>query len=202
MPFIIEPSTEIANRGDFSLLCNARGVIDAVEVGVDHGVFAREFLSRFKGNWLLLVDPYLPYEEMNYDRTLDAFVAAQALAPFHGRFRFIRQRSPEAIPSVRTFINPPGFVYIDGSHEQADCYADMVAWWDALAPDGILAGHDYDDAHRGVQRAVRRFAEERGLVVRLTHEMTFPASYYIYRTEPATLIHRFFNEGQSDNPHA
>lgn len=202
MPFSIELSTEISSRTDFSLLCNARGVIDAVEVGVDHGVFAREFLSRFKGNWVILVDPYEPYPEMPYDRTLDAFVAAQALAPFHGHFRFIRQRSPEAIPSVRTFIQPPGFVYIDGAHDEASCYADLVAWWDALSPDGILAGHDYDDAHRGVQRAVSRFAKERGLVVRLTHEKDFPASWYCYKQEPAKLIRRFFDEGEDDNPHA
>lgn len=199
MPFAIEPSTEISNRVDFSLLCNARGYIDAVEVGVDHGVFAAEFLSRFHGNWLVLVDPYEPYPEMPYDRTCDRLAAVSALSKHLGRFRFVGARSPECVPWVCTFITPQ-FVYLDGAHDLGSVAADIVGWWMVLAPGGILAGHDYDDDHPDVKAAVQKFAAENDVVVRLTHEELRP-SWYVYKGEPERLCLRLFNESTQANPH-
>jgi hypothetical protein len=200
MGFSIEPSTEIAHRHDFSLLANARGYKDAVEVGVDQAVFAREFLSRFEGNWVVLIDPYEPYPEMDYDRTIDAMVAVHAVMPWHGRFRFIRERSPKIVPFITTILHPD-FVYIDGAHDESSVMEDLMAWWDVLPPNGMLAGHDFDGVHPGVTRAVKAFAEERGLAVRLTHETEHPPSWYVYRHEPATLIH-VLERCESPNPHA
>lgn len=202
MPFSVEPSVEIAHRTDFALLCNARGLTDAVEVGVDQGVFARDFMSRFKGHWLFLVDPYEPHAEFPYDRTGDLVVAANAMAPYHGRYRFVRGRSPDCIPFVQTVITPD-FVYIDGDHTEAGCYADMAAWWEILPAHGMLAGHDYDPQHPGVVAAVNRFAAERGVVVRLTAEPPpVPASWYCYKTEPPELIRLYFSRGIEPNPRA
>lgn len=198
----IIPSEEIAFRHDFSILANARGYLDAVEVGTDLGVFAREFLSRFKGNWLLCVDPYAPHAEFKYDRTGDLLTAVQALAPFHGHFRFVRGRSPQVAPWVASVISPQ-FVYIDASHEETDVAADLDAWWRVLSDDGLLAGHDFDDCHPGVIAAVTRFADDRCLTVRLTHEKApSPPSWYIYKCangEPAQLFHRFFRDAESQN---
>jgi hypothetical protein len=202
MPFAVEPSVEISHRADFSLLANARGYRDAVEVGVDMGVFAREFMGRFAGHWLYGIDHYGPFEDApDCDRTVDMMVAIAALMPWHGRFRLIRGRSPDVIPMVRRFISP-SFVYVDGSHDEPDVWADLCGWWDVLPPDGMLAGHDYHPDTPGVIAAVDRFAEERELVVRLTHETATPPSWSIYRTEPATLHRLFFDHGELVNPHA
>lgn len=202
MTAVIRPSEEISHRTDFALLANARGYKDAVEVGVDQGVFARDFLSRFQGNWLFLVDPYEPYPDFPYDRSGDQLVAAQALAPYHGRFRFVKARSVQAAPWVARVIHPD-FVYVDGAHEEDDVRADLEAWWAVLPPDrGMLAGHDYDTDHPGVMLAVNRFAQEHGLIVRLTHEKTSPPSWYVYRREPDTLVHKFFQDSESPNPAA
>jgi len=193
MPLIL-PSPEISHRCDFSLLCNARGYVDAVEVGTDLGRFAAEFLSRFDGNWLYCVDPYEPYPEIPHDRILDGITAANALAPYHGRFRFVRGRSPDVAPWVRSMITPQ-FVYIDGAHEKKDVAKDIRGWFDVLAQDGILAGHDFDELHPGVMEAVQEFAEPRGLTVFLTHETDQPKSWYFYKTEPETYFQRLFTSG-------
>lgn len=202
MPFAVILSEEISHRYDFALLCNARGYVDAVEVGTDQGSFAADFLAVWKGYWLLCLDPYEPYPELPYDRSLDMMVAVATLQPHRGRFRFVRHRSPDAIPFILTIIQPPGFVYLDGSHDEADVLADMKTWWEVLPETGLLAGHDYDNAHPGVVGAVHRFAEDRGLIVRLTHETTSPPSWYIYKTEPATLYVRLFRSADEANPHA
>lgn len=198
--FAIEPSAEISHRTDFSLLCNARGYVDAVEIGTDVGVFAADFLSRFKGHWLYCIDPYLPHPDFPLDRTGDMLAAIVALTPYSGHFRLVKARSVEAAPWVRTMITPE-FVYIDGSHIEADVAADLATWWDLVPGHGMLAGHDFDSGHPGVVAAVTRFAQERDLAVRLTHEADRP-SWYLYKTEPEMLYHRLFREGESSNPRA
>lgn len=167
------------------------------------GVYARDFMSRWNGHWLVLVDPYLPYPEMPWmDRTLDMMMAVQAMAPYHGRVRFIRAQSWEAAAQWPVWISRPQFVYVDGSHEEKDVAADLVAWWDLLDEGSMLSGHDFDDGHPGVVAAVTRFAEERGLVVRVTAEQTSPPSWYIYKGEPERLVGKFFRDDDHANPHA
>jgi hypothetical protein len=200
MPYLIEASTEIAYRHDFAILCNARNYKDAVEVGVDLGIFAKSFLDRFNGHWLMLVDPYGSVEEFPYDRSLDAATALQALAGHHGRFRFVCERSPEAIQSVMRFIKAPEFVYIDGSHDKADVAEDLREWWKVIPDHGMMAGHDFDEGHPGVMEAVREFAQARHLVVRVTHEVEMP-SWYCYKKEPDSLCQRLYLEGDRRNPH-
>ena len=58
-----------------------------------------------------------------------------------------------------------GLIYIDGSHEEDDVYADLVSYWDLVLPGGILAGDDW--AWDGVRLAASRFAKEQGL--KITH---------------------------------
>jgi predicted O-methyltransferase YrrM len=56
-------------------------------------------------------------------------------------------------------------VFLDASHDESSVAEDMRAWWPKLRARGALAGHDWSDEHPGLVRAVRTFAEERGLPV-------------------------------------
>lgn len=201
MPFAVEPSPEISDRVDFPLVANARGYRYAVEVGVDMAVFAKQFLDRWHGEYMHLVDAYGPDEFMNWDRSLDIATAAAALIPHHGRFKFVRAPSPACVRDVWWKV-PPDFIYLDGDHRYAAVRADIEAWWPKLSDRGMLAGHDYSDDLPGVQQAVDEFARDRGLVVRLTQEPDFPHSWYIYRNEPDELIQCYFKKGSILNPHA
>lgn len=53
-------------------------------------------------------------------------------------------------------------IYIDGSHEYEDAYADMSAYRGLLAPGGIMFGDDFRN-FPGVFAAVVRFAHEQNL---------------------------------------
>jgi DNA ligase (NAD+) len=57
-------------------------------------------------------------------------------------------------------------VFLDASHDGPSVAEDLRLWSARLAPDGVLAGHDYDGKHPALQAAVDGFAAERGLVVR------------------------------------
>jgi hypothetical protein len=56
-------------------------------------------------------------------------------------------------------------IYLDGSHEEEDVYADLTDYWDLLAAGGLIFGDDY--AWTGVKMAVDRFTAEHRL--RLEH---------------------------------
>ena len=70
-------------------------------------------------------------------------------------------RSPEATALVqdRDF----DLIFIDAGHTYSECAADLQAWFPFLAPDGIMAGHDYCGMFRGVIRAVDEFCSEVGV---------------------------------------
>lgn len=57
------------------------------------------------------------------------------------------------------------FIYLDGSHEEDDVYADLLSYWDLLRPSGILAGDDW--GWDGVRLAASRFARAQSL--QITH---------------------------------
>lgn len=167
-------------REQLAFLCNRRGVLDAVEVGVDCGDFAYWFLSNWKGYTLHLVDPYLPYWEMPWDRSADRQIAINRLSVFGGRARFILHDSATAatlIPLSRAIQ----FVYIDADHSYDAAKKDIEIWWCRLASGGILAGHDYDHSHPGVIRAVTEFAASENLQVFITCEESVPASWFVFK---------------------
>lgn len=168
----------------FASLCNQRDIRIAVEVGTDQGVYAKQFMSLYKGDHLFCLDPYVSYEWMGIDDRLpDLLMAVHNLAGFDGRARIVRGCSPNVIEGMPWWVKKHlGFVYIDGSHEQLDVELDIEAWWGILTPNGILAGHDYDATHPGVMEAVNAFAEKMDRTVRLTQEKQIP-SWYIYKTE-------------------
>lgn len=186
--FKVEPSTEIGNRKEFAFLCNARKLWRAVEVGTDRGEFAKQFLDNWNGEALYCIDPYDPYVEMTWDREADRSMALQLLAPHVSRLRFVRQYSPAAIAAIPDWFMVE-FVYVDGAHDYKSVKADIEAWWSRLYPHGatVLAGHDFDEIHPGVVRAVIEFAIEKNVIVRHTYEGESPRSWYIYRNEPEIL---------------
>jgi hypothetical protein len=59
-------------------------------------------------------------------------------------------------------------IYIDGSHEEEDVYADLVSYWEILSKGGVLFGDDY--VWTGVKMAVDRFAAEQKLRLEHLHD--------------------------------
>lgn len=173
--------TTVYDRSDLALLCNERGIRVAAEIGTDLGVYACQFMEKFKGDFLLCVDSYEPYPQMPYDRTGEMMTACIALSRFHGRVKMIRARSPEA---AHNRLLPDwlkiGFIYIDADHRYEPVKADIEAWWEVLNDGGILAGHDYD-IRRGVKDAVDEFAGRHGLTVHLTRD--HPQSWYVFKPD-------------------
>lgn len=170
------PSTLVGGRLDFARLCNDRGYKVAVEIGTDRGIFARDFLDRWRGEILYCVDIWEPYPEMDWPRWADLTVAILNTSRHSDRIRIIKLPSLLAATAV---FKLPSFVYIDGDHRQNFVEADIRAWWGKLLPGGILAGDDYDSEHQGVIEAVDQFSAALGLRVQLTTDYNRPPSWFI-----------------------
>lgn len=72
----------------------------------------------------------------------------------------------------------PHLVYIDASHDYANVYQDICKWYEKVIPGGICCGDDWP--REGVQRAVKRFAEENKL------QIYAEGNFWSYSAKPYT----------------
>jgi hypothetical protein len=186
---------EINHRHQLAKLCP---YTTAVEIGTHRGVFAEE-LSRVRdGGLLYCVDPWVPYAEDSRladrgpTREDDMREAERLLSRRVSLGQVCILRATSLQTAVRAMSQGRKFqlVYIDGAHDEYSVEEDLVTWWPLLEPGGLLAGHDFicpgETANDGVQKAVLRFAAERGLDVYLVPENSpktagFPWSYYMVK---------------------
>jgi len=175
---------DFTERRNFSFLLHQRKVWHAVEVGTDRGHFARQLLSTSSWTGMLwCIDPYLPYDGMNWNREADLAMAVAVLAPFVPRVRIVRATSEEWIRVAQEWLPHIGFVYIDGDHTREAVARDIATWWPILKPGGILAGHDFCPPYAGVQEAVTQFAEENDLTVRVVYDVD-SHSWFVEKPAP------------------
>ena len=166
----------IRMREDIAGVLNQLGLTQvAVEVGVDRGGFARDFLSKWDGDCLYCVDPWqtdLPgyVDHISWNREPDYHIAVAALAQFCDRVRILRHTSEQA---ARMIWHEVDFVYLDADHSYEAVKLDIQTWWPKVRAGGILAGHDWDEEHPGVEGAVSEFVRERGLELWLTTEARY-----------------------------
>lgn len=184
-------------RAGFAAFLNERLLTGfAVEIGTHQGDFAREFLDRWHGQKLFCIDPWenTPgYErQAKYLWNSESRIEDYKLALFNldtqifmNRCTLITGSSPAVLS--QTAFPPLDFVFVDGDHEEAGVYADLVAWWDRIKPGGIIAGHDivmpgepeplWD---KEIQNAAFRFCEEKGVDLYFVPEKEcLPWSFYI-----------------------
>jgi hypothetical protein len=173
--------TRIPSRDELPALLNARGLHGrGAEIGVKLGVYSDELLTRWHGEELVSIDPWLSAKPEEYvDRSnvsqeeFDRYYAEtrNRLSRHGARSSIWRMTSTEAAARV-----PDGsfdFVYIDARHDYESVKEDLEAWCAKVRPGGILAGHDYVDGDlpQGefyVKSAVDEFFGERGIHVHST----------------------------------
>jgi predicted O-methyltransferase YrrM len=62
-------------------------------------------------------------------------------AEYKDRYQFIKEESQSfGLKWCRETVD---LVFIDGGHNYQDCYEDIIVWYSALKPEGIMMIHDY-----------------------------------------------------------
>lgn len=205
-----EMFSTLKSRYDLAGILNELGLLGtAVEVGVFRGTFPRGLLEEWKGQKLVLVDPWRHLEdyfdswnltdsemEQNYQQTLSL------LASFKERVQILRMRSEEAAPLVPNASCD--FIHIDANHSYEAVKRDLQLWFPKLRIGGVMSGHDYFDAladeqlepilpsvaplkpellsSYGVKSAVDEFVLSRGITLNVTPEDE-PTWYFLKTQE-------------------
>jgi hypothetical protein len=177
-------SHEIESRSEFSLLCNWRRLYRAIEVGVDRADFAVEFLKRWRGHNYFGIDTYGQYPEFPWSRDADFLMAVSRLERTGANVKLVKEESIACAESMKAYdggyfadLKNADFIYLDGDHSYEAVLRDIVAWWDLVSGRGVLAGHDYDEQHPGVMRAVNEFFHDKDVFI----TQDSPASWYVYK---------------------
>jgi hypothetical protein len=131
-----------AEKSDAQILC-VDTWLGALEFWTDQADSARYGSLRLRHGW-----PQVYYQ----------FLANVVHRGQQARITPFPQTSATAALWLRYFGLKAELIYVDGSHEEEDVYADILAYWEALAPRGVLFGDDWD--WDGVRLAVERFARE------------------------------------------
>jgi hypothetical protein len=166
------------HRDQLGDVLNARGLTwTGVELGVFKGEFAETILSKWKGQRLILVDPWVKQEgyldgcnDIDFPSALEETKAR--MSKFGSRAD-IQQRFGHEMDVPNEALD---FVFIDARHDYESVKADIAMWWPKIRPGGVLCGHDY--LHQsipgvfncGVTEAVDEFVNAEGLRLHVTTE--------------------------------
>ena len=158
-----------------------------IEVGVWLGRNAKELLRLRRPRRLILVDLWKRFKcPTNHlvMKQAPELIEAQYLSLMHyffndPRVTLLRMASDEAASLLAP--GSANWVYVDANHDYESVRRDLNAWSRALAPDGILAGHDWRvKKFSGVTRAVAEFCEREGFEM-VGHTTDYFASYALKR---------------------
>lgn len=182
---MILPSPEIWHRDDFPLLATWRKLDTVVEIGVDRGCFSETFMKRaWNLRHYIGVDDYESHDENPCDRASDMMIAACRYQNCGHVGTLLKTTSSQFASSIESGKfghikeRKIAFVYIDASHEYEDVKSDIETWWPLIRDDGILAGHDFDQTHPGVIKAVEEFSKDKVIYFTPDH----PNSWYCYKS--------------------
>jgi hypothetical protein len=127
---------------------NARGMTGAAaEIGVMHGGYSKEVLSRWRGRRYYMVDLWSRqdptiYREKTSDVDYDSkYLECTRIAAQDRRIVMIRDYSTQAAKEIPDASLD--FVWIDANHAYDAVKADMDAWWPKMRAGALFAGHDY-----------------------------------------------------------
>lgn len=176
-------SKRVQDRRQFSRFLTSRGLKNsAVEIGVNRGCFAKDFVRTWPGMYYM-VDPWRPMEDYNQmrDRDRDAdYLEVKRWSEKRANVRVLRMRSDQAATELPNDLD---FVYIDANHTYEHVVQDINLWWPKLHSRGILAGHDiffYHKEYIGVTNAVIDFCSRNNLTADLVPPSKSKAGKRIY----------------------
>jgi hypothetical protein len=170
----------IKHRNELPILMNELGLTGTgVEVGVYRGEFSQHLvrysnLTRFFAVdcWTHIEGQVDPLNQPTAAKVDHMIQAAYRLAEFP-HATILRAKSVDAAECFRDLSLD--FVYIDADHRYEQVLEDIHTWSRKVAPNGILAGHDYHPDFPGVIKAVEHYWR-RNREIYITEEKA-PAEY-------------------------
>ncbi len=153
---IFDPQMTSYDMACLEALCEQVRPKHALEIGSWKGL-SSSIIARYSG-LLFCVDTWQGAKEetqmcleASKRSVLQVFLNNMKVMGLMDRIRLMVMSSQEALQIFRSPLLE--FIYIDGDHSYEAVVQDL-AWFDLLCSGGILAGHDNDANHPGVQQAL------------------------------------------------
>lgn len=141
-----------STRKDLNDLFRELNYSYGAEVGVYHGLHAKQMYKNIPNLKLICVDPWVAFSRKTDEQMEGVFQQCKRrLRPWNPEY--IRMTSVEAAKQVED--ESLDFVYIDGLHDFDSVMMDLICWCPKVKSGGIVSGHDYFQSYQiGVVRAV------------------------------------------------
>lgn len=154
---VFDPQMTSYDMACLEALCEQVRPKHAVEIGSWKGL-SSSIIARYSG-LLFCVDTWRGAENeptMKREAMLrSVFSVFQSNIEILGLTEKIRPMLMSSAEALKVFRSDQlEFVYIDGDHSYEAVMQDLT-WFDFISPGGILAGHDNDEKHPGVQQALK-----------------------------------------------
>lgn len=158
----------ISRRVGLIDLFKEKGFKTGVEIGTDHGGYAKDICERYPELELFTIDPWKAYTEgtdvkSQFEVEEIYKIAKDTLEPYKN-CTIVRETSMEAVKVFEP--NSIDFVFIDGDHRYKYVYEDIIEWTKIVRSGGIVCGHDYKEdegKEYGVIKAVNQYVEENNI---------------------------------------
>ncbi|SRR6266496_4522936 len=153
-----------SRRNEFIQMLREREAKLGVEVGTDHGVYAKQLCEGIPELFLYCIDPWTAYiegKDVKSQKDVDKIYeeAKERLKPYQCSLN-----KGTSMNEVKYFNdNSLDFVFIDGNHSYDYVLEDITEWTKKVKPGGIIAGHDYklDAINKyGVIEAVNKYVKD------------------------------------------
>jgi predicted O-methyltransferase YrrM len=155
-------NTNPSGKGIVDKLKDKKELI-GIEIGVERGENSHYLLSKLDIKKIYLIEPYLPYTDLNGDHVCDTARQLEnknrcldTLSIF-SNYELLELTSDDTINNFKD--ESIDFIFIDGLHTYEQCKKDINNYYSKIKPGGFFSGHDYTYCD-GVNRAVNEFSSQ------------------------------------------
>jgi hypothetical protein len=155
----LKPSL-IIEVGSWMGLSAANMATTCQKLGLDTAVICVDTWLGSKEHWR---DPNLVQHlelENGYPTFYKRFLTNMVNAGVSGTVLPVPMPSQIGASYLKDFNLQAELIYVDGSHDEKDVYDDLMAYWELLAPGGVVFGDDWP--WETVSNAVKAFCAEKG----------------------------------------
>jgi len=170
-----------SNRSFLAQFMGEQGLKRGAEIGVQQGVFSKILCKNIPDIELTCVDPWKKYGRRITEEVNEGFFHETQEKLKDYNVKYMRMPSQDAADLLDN--ETLDFVYIDGLHDFDNVMMDLVKWTPKVRPQGIIAGHDYEDRCRqGVILAVNAYCQGHHITdLYLTHNHREVRSWFFVR---------------------
>ena len=169
------PFTFLPAYGMIPYINRMRGDIVGIEIGVLKGETSYVLLDSCPNiKKLYGIDRYLPYKDIDLDRTAEDMenyenIAKKNLKSFSDRFEFVKADSRDISDKFEN--ESVDFILIDSEHTEENLMSELSLYYPKLKKAGIMFGHDSNI--KVVSDTVKKFKSENKIRVPLQYSKNF-----------------------------